>query len=159
MGAGTQSLLVFLDGVPWSASLAGAVSPLRADVEDVAPWSAAASAKGPEALLDWLSKRSPRRPLLGLTASALREAGRVPLRGLSRTGTGVALASAHGLSLEELAGVVRHELAHSLGLPHCETWSCVLSPRPFPLKVSDRSTDLCPTCEARWRTAVERGQA
>ncbi|MEW6758406.1 MAG: hypothetical protein AB1347_09305 [Acidobacteriota bacterium] len=159
MGAGTQRLLVFLDGVPWSASLANSVWPLRPAVEDVAPWSASASAHGPEFLLDWLSDRSSRRPLLGLTASALREAGEVPLRGLSRAGTGVALASAHGLSPEELAGVVRHEIAHSLGLPHCDTWSCALSPRPFPLPVSDRAVGLCPTCEARWRAAVEGGAA
>ncbi len=159
MGAGTKRLLVFLDGVPWCASLADSVWPLRPATEDVAPWSASAAARGPEALLDWLSGRSSRRPLLGLTAWALYDAGQIPLRGLSRAGTGVALASAHGLSLEELAGVVRHEVAHSLGLPHCDTWSCALSPRPFPLPVSDRAAGLCPPCEARWRTAIEGGAA
>ncbi|MEW5765911.1 MAG: hypothetical protein ACOYXN_08625 [Acidobacteriota bacterium] len=159
MGAGRQRLLVFLDGVPWCASLADSVWPLRPAVEDVAPWSSLAASKGPEALLNWLSLRSSQRPLLGLTSSPLYDAGRVPLRGLSRSGKGVALASAHGLSPEDLAGVVRHEMAHALGLPHCDAWSCALSPRPFPLPVSDRAAGLCPACEARWRAAVEKGAA
>jgi hypothetical protein len=159
MGAGSQRLLVFLDGVPWCASLEDSVSPLRAEVAGVTPWPALAASSGPESLLRWLSSRSPRRPLLGLTASPLLDAGGVPLRGLSHAGGGTALASASGLSPGELAGVVRHELGHALGLPHCDSWACALSPRPHPLDPSDRPGVFCPACEARWRSLLAGGAA
>ena len=65
-------------------------------------------------------------------------------------GSGLALVSSHGLDDEAASGVMRHELAHALGLGHCDRWDCALSERPNPIPIEDRPASLCEACQERW---------
>jgi hypothetical protein len=150
----TAAVGVVIDG-PVVAGLprAGAFSPLSADTLSVEPWPAGTS--DAVVLLDYLARRHPTRPLLGLTRRPLSDECGHPVRGISRSGSGLALASCHGLGPEAATGVMRHELAHALGLDHCGRWDCALSERPHPLGVDDRPASLCSHCQARWERLAE----
>lgn len=145
----TAAVGVVIDG-PVVAGLprGDAFSPLSADTLAVEPWPAGTS--DAVVLLDYLARRHPTRPLLGLTRRPLSDEQGHPVRGISRSGSGLALASCHGLGPEASMGVMRHELAHALGLDHCERWDCALSERPHPMGVEDRPASLCSDCQARW---------
>ena len=156
---GKQDCIVglFLDGAIAPAPLREALFPFQADTLSVEPWPIAGGA--PEALLAWLGRAFPHRPLLGLTGQMLTETGGAPLRGLSALGTGVAVVSTWSLEPGDLVGVVRHELAHALGLDHCEVWECALNERPHPLSLAGRSAELCPRCLRLWNQQVQAGAA
>jgi hypothetical protein len=130
-----------------------AFSPLLVDTLSVEPWPTGAS--DALVLLDFLAQRHAARPLLALTRRPLSDGDGHPLRGVSRSGSGLALASCHGLGAEAATGVMRHELAHALGLDHCERWDCALSERPHPMGVEDRPASLCSHCQARWEHLAE----
>lgn len=134
---------------------AEALLPLAPDVVSVGPWLSADV--GPEPLLRWLGRTFSHRPLLGITGRPLDDDRGTPLRGLSALGSGVALVSTRGLCDKPLSGVVIHEVAHSLGMEHCDRWDCALSERPFPLDVGDRPESLCPRCRFLWESRCLRG--
>ncbi len=148
---------IFLDGAITPAPHREAVFPFQADTLSVEPWPLAGGA--PEVLLAWLGRAFPHRPLLGITGQKLTESGGVPLRGLSALGTGVAVVSTWSLAPGDLLGVVRHELAHALGLDHCGVWECALNERPHPLSLAGRSAELCPKCLRLWNQQVQAGAA
>lgn len=150
----TASVGVVADGAV-SLGLPGPdlFAPFPVDTISVDPWPLASS--DALALLGYLEGRYASRPLLAITDRLLTDAGGLPLRGLSRSGSGLAIASCHGLDLDGAAGVMRHELAHSFGMAHCERWACALSERPHPLGIEDRPAELCPSCQALWATGLE----
>jgi hypothetical protein len=150
----TAAVGVVIDG-PVGAGLprSDAFSPLTADTLSVEPWPSGSS--DALHLLDFLARRHTARPLLGLTRRPLSDGHGHPLRGISRSGSGLALASCHGLGPEAAIGVMRHELAHALGLDHCGRWDCALSERPHPMSVEDRPASLCSDCQARWEHLAE----
>lgn len=145
---------VLADGfLPPGLPLARTFQPLPVDTLSVEPWPVGSS--DALLLLDYLEARHPARPLLGVTHRSLTDGHGNPIRGISRAGTGLALASCHGLGVEGAQGVLRHELAHALGLEHCGRWDCALSERPHPMGVEDRPASLCAGCQARWDGLVE----
>lgn len=156
MGGGNQPAFVVLDGVSWRSSYAPALSPFEPLVADVRPWPVrdASGRCGP--LLDWLAARDAGRPVLGLTAHPLFDETGYPVRGASLLAGGVALVSSADLGDGVLAGVIRHEVAHALGLPHCDDPACALSERPHPLDPADRPSSLCEACEDLWHHAALR---
>ena len=154
---GNRILGLVMDGAVAAAPFLGALSPFQADTLSVDPWPQAGGP--PESLLSWLGGAFPPRPLLGFTDRKLVEPGGVTLRGLSAMGTGVAVISTWSLSPEDLHGVVRHELAHALGLDHCGVWECALNERPHPLSLAGRSAELCPKCLRLWNQQVQAGAA
>jgi hypothetical protein len=152
----TAAVGVVIDGpVVRGLPPSDAFSPLPADTLSVEPWPAGTS--DALRLLDFLARRHTARPLLGLTRRPLTDELGHPLRGISRSGSGLALASCHGLAPEAATGVMRHELAHALGLDHCGRWDCALSERPHPMGVADRPASLCSDCQARWEHLAEGG--
>ncbi len=145
---------VLADGfLPPGLPLSRTFQPLPVDMLSVEPWSVGSS--DALLLLDYLEARQPARPLLGVTHRPLTDGHGIPIRGISRAGTGLALASCHGLDIEGAQGVLRHELAHAFGLEHCDRWDCALSERPHPMGVEDRPASLCPSCQALWERALE----
>jgi len=150
-GEKAPEAFVVLDGVRWLRAFDGAVAPFRPSVLDVNPWPSSRTSCEPATLLEWLSRTYGQRPLLALTAAPLIDERGAPLRGVSRLGSGVALVSVSGLGPNKQKGVIRHELAHALGLRHCEEEACVLGERPWPLPLEDRSEDFCLPCGNRWR--------
>jgi hypothetical protein len=146
---------IAVDGAACASGPFEAVRPLAPDVISVDPWPGGSPAA--EGLLCWLGHAFPRRPLLGLTPRVLPDPLGVPLRGLSSLGSGVALVSTRGLSERTLAGVVLHEVAHAMGLGHCERWDCALGERPYPLGAETRPASLCPRCQTLWESRCEGG--
>jgi archaemetzincin len=56
----------------------------------------------------------------------------------------------HAAILRRLADLARHELGHTLGLPHCPTRGCVMEDANGTVTAFERSTgDLCDQCRAR----------
>jgi hypothetical protein len=147
---------VALNGAPWLPMYSTTLAPLRAEIVTVAPWPAFSHPEAPFPLLDWLGRTYSQRPLLGLTKSPMHDEAGYPQRGASRLGSGIALVSSAGLECGVLAGVIRHEVAHALGLPHCAEPTCALSERPHPLDPRDRPSSLCAACEDLWRLAARR---
>lgn len=49
-----------------------------------------------------------------------------------------------------------HEVGHTLGLEHCPTQGCVMEDGHGTVATTDRETDLCPSCAARFRAAIGR---
>jgi hypothetical protein len=145
---------VAVDGGGWREEWASALLPLLPEVLAVDRWPPPAAAASAAAHLDWLSRRFAERPLLGFTWTPYRDTEGSPVRGVSRLGEGVALVSRAGLRSQEIRGVVRHELAHALGLDHCAFWSCALSERYWPLDLADRGPGLCAECEAALQSRV-----
>lgn len=47
-----------------------------------------------------------------------------------------------------------HEVGHTLGLEHCPTRGCVMEDGHGTVATTDRETDLCPSCAARYRRAI-----
>lgn len=155
MAGGEQpQAFVVLDGARWRDELDAALDPFQPEVLDVAPWPAFSEPDIPARVLDWLSRTYSRRPVLGLMARSLRDDAGFPQRGASRLGTGVAAVSAANLCTEALKGVIRHELAHALGMPHCLDPACVLSERPWPLDPRERPSSFCAPCDQHWRSAA-----
>jgi hypothetical protein len=138
-----------VDGSGWDEELAHALLPFLPAVLAADRWPALADGSGAEGRLDWLARRFVERPLLGLTWAPFSDGRGSPLRGVARLAERVALVSRAGVMLPDLQGVVRHELAHSLGLDHCARWSCALNERPWPLALGGRHPDLCGDCEDR----------
>ncbi|MGC8762798.1 MAG: hypothetical protein ACP5VN_04085 [Acidobacteriota bacterium] len=146
---------VFLDGVSFSQALGAAVAPCVPEVLSVDPWPGLLYRRPPAHLLSWLSRRERRRPLLGLTATPLQE-GESPVRGFGWEGKGVAVVSTWGLGPEALRGVLRHELGHALGLPHCPDRSCVLAFRSGG-QAAGRGEEFCPSCAGLFASALAAG--
>lgn len=154
--AGKASLaFVVLDGARWLRDFERVVAPFHSSILDVTPWPSFRTSCPPAPILKWLSRTYCQRPLVALTSAPLRDESGAPLRGASLQGSGVALISASGLSPALQVGVIRHELAHAIGLGHCDAWSCVLGERPWPLAVEGRSEEFCLPCGERWRALAK----
>jgi hypothetical protein len=145
---------VVLDGARWRDELGAALDPFQTGVLDVAPWPTFSEPDVPARILNWLSTTYSHRPVLGLMSRALYDDEGYPQRGASRLGTGVAVVSAADLCTEAVKGVIRHELAHALGMPHCPDPACVLNERPWPLDPGERPSSFCVPCDRRWRSAA-----
>jgi hypothetical protein len=137
---------------PWSSGL----QDLLLDTVSVTSWPLAGSSWAPPKILEWLDRHWSQRPLLGITALPIHDSEGLPLRGISGLGTGLAVVSTSGLDPVQLRGVIRHEVAHALGLPHCPNWRCALSERSHPMSLEDRDEGLCPSCQHLWNDKTGR---
>ena len=148
---GRPQVAVWLDGVSPPAWLDSALAPLSFDIRDVGPWPGDLGGSDASEPLRWLASRTRGALVLGLTRRSVLDAGGIPLRGLSRFGEGVALVTGHGLDALHPDGVVRHEMGHALGLPHCAAPACTLSERVWPAGADDRPPAFCDRCAALWQ--------
>jgi hypothetical protein len=137
---------------PWASGL----QDLRLNAVSVTPWPLAGISGEPSKILEWLAHHYSKRPLLGITAFPIHDSQGLPLRGISGMGTGLAVVSTHGLNPAQLRGVIRHEVAHAVGLPHCPNWTCALSERSHPMSMDDRGESLCPSCLRLWHDKTRR---
>ena len=150
MRAESRVVHVVLHAASWAEEQSAAVVPLHASVLALTPWPEHVYTESLAQLLAWLGQQTPKRPLLGLTGRPLHDNAHLPLRGGSLLSQGLAVVSSFELDERALVGTLRHELAHAFGLDHCEVIHCVMSERPWPLDVCDRSGEFCPSCRQRW---------
>ena len=145
-----RTIGVVVDGMGWRDDLACALHPLRPSLFSQEPWPAWTGRSSDLRYLRWLGEAFAERPLLGLTCKPLLDEVGINLRGAARLGEGLALVSTLGLSTEAMSGVLIHEVAHALGMDHCELGACALEKRPWPLSPEGRPSALCPECKMKF---------
>ncbi len=148
--ASATELGIVLDGVEWDVNLGPAFHPFRPLVVAVEPWPSHLFGAPIDACARWLAEFRVERPLLGLTARRCVDADGCPVRGWAIQAGGIGVVSTLALSRRQWPGVIRHELAHAVGLGHCDDPACCLHQRPWPVPLTGRSQQLCDVCEAIW---------
>lgn len=87
-------------------------------------------------------------PTVFLTGADLYLPGSPFVFGVSLPARSTALVSTFRLEGEvaRLASVIRHEVAHLLGLAHCAAPGCLLYPASAPADIDARGADPCAAC-------------
>jgi hypothetical protein len=141
-----RAIGVVVDGMGWREAIASAVHPLRPSLISQETWPAWTGHSSDLRYLRWLAERFEIRPLLGITSKPVLDESGIPLRGAARLGEGVALVSSASGSRHSMQGVLRHEVAHALGMDHCGGGQCALERCSWPMSAEGRSDSLCPSC-------------
>ena len=114
--------------------------------------------------LEILTAQSPSdhdEPRILITGADLFLCGSPFVFGASMPDRGTALVSTFRLDgrPHRLASVIRHELAHLIGLPHCSTILCAMRRADSVSDIDERGVDLCPACQRKLDAmSIGRGQ-